>query len=37
MWSRHNIVAVRRKDVLAKMVEEIDKWDLDTKRNINYR
>lgn len=36
-WSRHHIVSVKRKDVLTKMVNAIEKWDLDTKRNINYR
>lgn len=37
LWTNHNISAVKRKDVLHKMVQSIKKWSLDTKRNINYR
>jgi len=27
----------RREDVLRRMVAAIDRWDLQTQRNINYR
>ncbi|KAF8777650.1 Protein zer-1 like protein [Argiope bruennichi] len=36
-WITHNITAVKRDEVLKQMVEAIEKWNLDTKRNINYR
>lgn len=36
-WSRHSISSVKRRDVLTKMVIAMEKWELDTKRNINYR
>ncbi|GIY11157.1 protein zer-1 homolog [Caerostris darwini] len=36
-WIIHNIKAVKRSEVLQQMVEAIEKWSLDTKRNINYR
>jgi len=27
----------RREDVLRRMVEAVEKWDLGSERNINYR
>lgn len=27
----------RREDVLRRMVEAVEKWDLSSERNINYR
>ncbi|GBN48515.1 Protein zer-1 [Araneus ventricosus] len=36
-WITNNITAVKRDEVLKQMVEAIEKWNLDTKRNINYR
>ncbi len=31
------IVEPKREDVLNRIVSAIDRWDLDSKRNINYR
>jgi len=31
------IVSPRREDVLRRMVNAIERWDINTKRNINYR
>lgn len=31
------IVEPKREDVLNRIVTAIDRWDLDSKRNINYR
>ncbi|GFY38641.1 protein zer-1 homolog [Trichonephila inaurata madagascariensis] len=36
-WIMNNITFVKREDVLKQMVDAIEKWSLDTKRNINYR
>ncbi|XP_067139951.1 protein zer-1 homolog isoform X3 [Centruroides vittatus] len=36
-WISYNIRAVQRPDVLWRMVKAIERWKLNTKRNINYR
>ncbi|GFU51776.1 protein zer-1 homolog [Trichonephila clavipes] len=36
-WIMNNITFVRRENVLKQMVDAIENWSLDTKRNINYR
>lgn len=36
-WYAHNITSVTRGEVLSRMKNAIDRWDLNTKRNINYR
>lgn len=36
-WIMNSITVVEREEVLKQMVEAIEKWNLDTKRNINYR
>ncbi|XP_054719380.1 protein zer-1 homolog [Uloborus diversus] len=36
-WASHNIASVKRQAVLQRMVDVIEKWDLEAKRNINYR
>lgn len=37
IWGQYNIKAVRREEVLSRMVSAIERWDLSEKRNINYR
>ncbi|KFM75185.1 hypothetical protein X975_10634, partial [Stegodyphus mimosarum] len=37
LWIKHNISSVKRQVVLERMVEAIEQWNLNTKRNINYR
>uniref|UniRef100_T1IJT0 Protein zer-1 homolog n=1 Tax=Strigamia maritima TaxID=126957 RepID=T1IJT0_STRMM len=32
-----NITSPKREDVLQRMVDAIERWDIKTKRNINYR
>ena len=34
LWTLH---IPRREDVLNRMVQAIERWDLSTERNINYR